>query len=1487
MDDKNFYDRYYYLTSCGISYDNKESWQSFFGTIADRIVSDINPKTVLDAGCAYGYLVAALRDRGVEAYGIDISEYAINQVREDIRPYCSVGSVLDPLDRQYDLIICIEVIEHLAVQDGRTMIENLCRHTSDFVFTSTPADFKEATHFNVHPTEYWAKLFASCNFFRDIEFDGSFIIDHAIRFRKQQHTLPEIIYDYEKGFFKNYIENKTLRSELIKSRAELSQRFNENESSLLAEKNQIIKDKDRHIYNLDSELRGKSAHISEIERILKAKEEYIGHLEGLTKQKEAALNERSEQLKHFEDNLHELDRQQLFQIEKIIDGNNNLLGEKDKQLKTWEEHVRQLHNHLSLLDNIVFKTEEKHNELAEYLNQLNGSIEYLNKTIANKGEQLQHLSKSHDDGTSNSMAETEDRKTIEELTHINEEYRQKLISSYNDRNMKDKLLHDLNLQLNSLKLGAEIPNSQNQAIIIEFERIKRLKGYKLLMKYYMIRDRLLRRHKPGNTSKKNSVNLQGSSVSADKASPIASIATGETILQMERKYFSSNPIYNVEFAYVPLISVIVPVYNTPISILKEMIESVLDQTYSHLELCIVNGSAENTQISSCIKKYMETDDRVVYIEVENKGIAENTNAGIKLAKGEFIALLDHDDIITPHALFEVVYRLQDDITLYDFFYSDKDMMLEHGETSVNPLYKPQWSPEIMFSANYLTHFCVIRKSLLEKAGLLDSGTDGSQDWDIFLKVSRLTDRICHIPSILYHWRIVNTSVASGIGAKPYALQAQLTSLKNHLTALNQKAVVYFASEEKGIIKVDWEAPDTKKISFIVTHSADDYLLKKLFQQINAFKTAYGYETEIVVLTQESIDVDKLGKGARIVNANQTNIYESINAVTPDLIGDILLFADSKVNFTDEHSINQLVIWAAQKPYGAISPKIIDSKEKILSTGLVLNGNSVVDIFRGTEKVEYTIFGYTEWYRNITSVRQECFAINATLLSEVGYFNPEYKEFSCVELCLRLSKHGYRHVYNPFSVVQTSMVADLNNFTRSKYFSTLRDIYQIKECDRHWNINLQSTSSIPVENKRKLLRFTSPKLMEVRPQTGWEKYSTDALYLANAFDFSTADFKKNSELIASNRNYIDIKSVNWFLPHFDFIYYAGLYTIFRFANYLQSVKKVKNTFIIVGGIDSAETYNMIIEAFPLLKDSKVISLAGISEIDKAPYADASICSLWTTAYYLLRFNKTKRKFYFIQDFEPLFYPAGSTFGQTETTYKFGFYGIANTEGIRKIYESQYNGKAIDLKPCIDTTVFHHNNRHKPLHNKYNVFFYGRPGHPRNGFELGSAALRILKTKLGEKVEIFCAGAEWDPKDYGLEGVVNNIGRMDFEKTADLYRICDVGLVMMFTKHPSYLPFELMACGCAVVSNYNNDTKWFLKENVNCLLTEATATRIAETIEELLLNNALRNKLVENAIADIRNNHTSWDIELNTIYDYMCQPENVKTQLKTNSDVKMIK
>jgi SAM-dependent methyltransferase len=217
------FDANYYATGCGVPYERNEHWINFFGQIADRIVADIRPDIVLDVGCAKGFLVEGLRNRGVEAYGIDISQYAIDNVHPSIKAYCSVGSVTDPFPRRYNLIVCIEVLEHLPHQMAYQAVANLCQYTDDILFSSSPVDFKEVTHYNVQPPEYWAELFARHSFIHDVDYDASFIAPWTVRFRRSREPLQRVVMSYERRHWLLTKENQDLRSLADVMRNQLNQ----------------------------------------------------------------------------------------------------------------------------------------------------------------------------------------------------------------------------------------------------------------------------------------------------------------------------------------------------------------------------------------------------------------------------------------------------------------------------------------------------------------------------------------------------------------------------------------------------------------------------------------------------------------------------------------------------------------------------------------------------------------------------------------------------------------------------------------------------------------------------------------------------------------------------------------------------------------------------------------------------------------------------------------------------------------------------------------------------------------------------------------------------------------------------------------------------------------------------------------------------------------------------------------------------------------
>lgn len=203
--DEEYYEHYH--SASGLPYRRLGPWLEFFGSVADHVVKRITPRTALDVGCAKGFLVEALRDRAVQAYGLDVSDYAIGQVRPDVRPFCWVASAADPLPRRYDLILCLEVLEHLPEAEALAAVANLCRAADDILFSSTAdAHDDDATHVNVRPVEYWAGLFAEHGLYRDLDFDASFVARHATRFRRQPLTATELVRAYDRGLWQRLLD---------------------------------------------------------------------------------------------------------------------------------------------------------------------------------------------------------------------------------------------------------------------------------------------------------------------------------------------------------------------------------------------------------------------------------------------------------------------------------------------------------------------------------------------------------------------------------------------------------------------------------------------------------------------------------------------------------------------------------------------------------------------------------------------------------------------------------------------------------------------------------------------------------------------------------------------------------------------------------------------------------------------------------------------------------------------------------------------------------------------------------------------------------------------------------------------------------------------------------------------------------------------------------------------------------------------------------
>lgn len=348
-----YYDEEYYKSHCGEEYEHGQGWEKIFANYADHIVKEINPKKTLDVGCAVGFLVEALADRGVDAYGIDISDYAIANVRKDMKSRCMVQSALAPIEERYDLITCIEVLEHLENKDISLAIQRMCEATDDIIFSSTPFDYNEESHISVHTPEYWAEQFAYNGFYHDVSYDCSYIAVQTMRFRKVEKSKADIIREYERELFQKHQEIVAVRHQLKLSEENVQiykeayqkhvDMINDELNPQINELNKRLIDKDAnmqmHIEEIrtsyENDLNKKDANMRA--QIEEAKAKYENELNKQLTDKDANMRAQIEEIKtNYENDLNKKIEEFRVQLEKDY---NDKLDEKVEEIKSQFELI--------------------------------------------------------------------------------------------------------------------------------------------------------------------------------------------------------------------------------------------------------------------------------------------------------------------------------------------------------------------------------------------------------------------------------------------------------------------------------------------------------------------------------------------------------------------------------------------------------------------------------------------------------------------------------------------------------------------------------------------------------------------------------------------------------------------------------------------------------------------------------------------------------------------------------------------------------------------------------------------------------------------------------------------------------------------------------------------------------------------------------------------------------------------------------------------
>lgn len=491
----------------------------------------------------------------------------------------------------------------------------------------------------------------------------------------------------------------------------------------------------------------------------------------------------------------------------------------------------------------------------------------------------------------------------------------------------------------------------------------------------------------------------------------AYIPTEET-LEIQRKQ---------KFDYSPLISIAVPAYQTPAEFLRQMIESLIVQTYSNWELCIVNASPDNEEMQKVLAEYSAGDSRVRFCNLkENLGIAENTNRAFAMTKGEFVGLLDHDDLLAPNALYEIVKILQDHPQA-DALYTDEDKVTTELDEHFQPHLKPDFNLDLLRSNNYICHFFVVRKSIVEKAGGFRKEFDGAQDYDFIFRCTENAGEVLHVPEILYHWRTHKASTADNPASKMYAFEAGKRAIEAHLERTGTKGEVSH-TQDLGFYRVKYPVQGKPLVSVIIPNKDEKETLQTCLEML---EKNTGYQNFEIIIVENNSTTDEIFRYYKELSGNRKihllrwgkefNYSAINNFAVAHAKGEYLLFLNNDVKSINPDWLEEMLGVCQRPEVGGVGAKLIYPDNTIQHAGCVIGMGGIAGHMFVDMPADRT--GYlhkASLLQDMSAVTAACLLMKKEVFEQAGGFTEELAvAFNDVDLCLKVRKNGYLIVYDPY------------------------------------------------------------------------------------------------------------------------------------------------------------------------------------------------------------------------------------------------------------------------------------------------------------------------------------------------------------------------------------------------------------------------------------------------------------------------------------------
>ena len=907
-------------------------------------------------------------------------------------------------------------------------------------------------------------------------------------------------------------------------------------------------------------------------------------------------------------------------------------------------------------------------------------------------------------------------------------------------------------------------------------------------------------------------------------------------------------------------SVLVPLYNTDERFLREMIQSVIGQTYQNWELCLADGSDEaHASVQRICEEYAQTDARIRYQHLtENLGISENSNRCAEMATGDYIALLDHDDLYMPQALQMMAAAIE--ITDADVLYSDEDKVTESG-VHANPFFKPDWSPDLLYAQMYICHLLVFKRSFMEALGGFRKEFDGSQDYDLMLRLSEVTQDICHVPMVLYSWRECQTSTAANADSKPYAWEAGRAALQSHLDRKYGGAATAQLGKYTFTFDVRYEPKQKNpKISIIIPMKDHVELTDQCVKSILRKSTYSNYE--ILILNNRSEEgksfkwfkeIKKKDHRIKVIDADFEFNWSKLNNFGMKYAkGDVYIFLNNDIEVISPDWMERLSENALRDEIGVVGAQLHYEDKTIQHAGVVVGFGGFADhVFKGMDAIHYGCpFVSPVLDRNVLAVTGACMAISKKTIEEIGAFNDEFIICgSDVEICLRAHEHGlfnlydaYTELYHLESKTRDTFIPQIDFELSNQFYGPYRD-----HQDPYYNLNLDLNSLRPkvredVVNQQEVIAYLKRTKLAQKAIQKIKKASYSPTVGETQPIYARED-KLLGDQVRLNLLVPSVKKKDIF---------GGIATALKFFQQLAEEMDVPTRFIVTDSTaeagDEPEHYVLVDSMQESVEKHQVISFGDRSgKTIPVGKNDVFMATGWWTAYTIFpvidwqssTYSIEKHPLiYLIQDYEPGFYAWSSRYLMADSTYKSESPVIAvfNSKLLHEFFANKgYRfAKEYYFEPTLNSELkkILLADQHQTKRKKQ-VLVYGRPSTQRNAFELVVDSLKQWCTTQENIQEwtILSAGEQHPDIDLGNGMKLHSVGKLSLEEYAKMMLETYMGVSLMVSPHPSYPPLEMATFGIHVVTNrYDNKNLSSFSKQIHSL-DRCSATAVSKNLEHL--------------------------------------------------------